>query len=133
MFERFSEYHKAEEPIEHLKADVFTGFTDMAVKLSKDEVVKRPAEVRKVDFDWTGSEDLASGETLSAVSGTPAAVPTGDANDLSVESPLVSGTKGQITLKKGRTPLTVTADKTTDKLTLTAHGLSNGNRLHMIG
>ena len=97
---------------------------------------KAPSEVVTKDFEYSpvGSTQLAAGETLSSV-GTPvpAVFPTGDANDVVINSSAVSGTVLQLNLSKGRTPLSFTATAADEKLAMAAHGLPADARVRLLG
>ena len=97
----------------------------MAVKTAPEIILKNENETRIINFDWSESNDLASGETLSSVTGTPVAAPV-TSPTLAVTSPSVSGTIGQVTLGAGKAEQSFTGAAATSLLTKTSHGLSDG-------
>jgi hypothetical protein len=68
----------------------------MGVKRSFKILQKTPDETRKIVLDWTGNDDLASGETLASVD-TPTVSPSG----LTASGEAVSDAQAQVTLSGG--------------------------------
>lgn len=60
-------------------------------------IVKHPESTRKVNFDLSESDELATGETLSSVSETEVT----PAGELSVDNAAISGLLVQVTLAGG--------------------------------
>lgn len=108
---------------------------DSSVEPPLKIVQKRPGDTKKVNFDVTESTDLPIGEKLSTVNGTPAAVPTGGSPHLVVDQAVIStdGLKLQVRLTLGVAPIGFTADPANDTLDSIAHGLSNGDLVHVLG
>jgi len=99
----------------------------MSVRLADQINVKTPGEVRVIDMDF--ARDLATAETISAVSGVVFAPTTGTIAD---DSSGVSGSIAQITISGGLTEVNAAVTATDDTFTKSSHGLANGDRVKAV-
>jgi hypothetical protein len=97
----------------------------MAVKQASETVVKRSDESKRVNKEF--EQELTASETISSVQ----ACTVSPAGELTVNQ-AISGTQVQILLASGLGENAFTASASTDTLTATAHGLTNGHPVHVI-
>ena len=95
-----------------------------SAKLAEEIVVKRSDETKKANMNF--ERELSSSETISSVSDTTI-TPSGELTAI----PANSDTIVQYTLGSGLPEKSFVALASTDILTATAHGFSNGHPVHV--
>ena len=96
----------------------------MSAHRAPEIVIKDPDETRKINMEF--EQKLASSETISSVSDTTIS-PAGNLTAV----PAASGTKVQYTIGAGKTQVTFTGAASTDTLTATSHGFTNGDTVRV--
>lgn len=104
----------------------------MSCGLAKEINCKTPAGVHILNFEFASGDNLASGETINGISGTPSVSPSGGSH-CAISGQSFSGTKAQLIVTSGVAPFAFTVDTATDTFTAAAHGLSNNDRVMFIG